>query len=138
MLCEKCRSLRFVLNPFHRHDGVPDNLSFATHICVLHETRESFLTSIAQACHFCCLIQAQLGNREYPSPECDVLGAYVALRAEDNGLMVSKWRPSLILSIMSRLGNGSLEEIREEVTGWDAPTFIASHTLTCQLDRSVR
>ncbi|KAK4452619.1 heterokaryon incompatibility protein-domain-containing protein [Podospora aff. communis PSN243] len=116
MLCEKCRSLRFVLNPFHQNYEVPDNLSFATHICVLHETRESFLTSIAQACHLCCLIQGQLGNREYPSPECGVLGAFVALAAVDNDTMSWKSRPSLVLSIMSRLGNGSLEEITEEVT----------------------
>ncbi|KAK0616459.1 heterokaryon incompatibility protein-domain-containing protein [Immersiella caudata] len=116
MLCGKCRSLRFLPTSWNQRES-SRNLSFTTHICVLHESRESFFASIAEACHLCCLIQAQLGTREYASPECDVLGAFVALLAEDaSGFMASKWRPSLHISIASRLGNGSLGEVPEEVT----------------------
>jgi len=125
MLCSRCQTLRFEANPFCDRDDL-DLLCYFPLLCILHETRGSFLDSTAKACHLCCLIRAQLGTLEFPSPECDVIGAFVALltdhpfsdfRQRRAGAGLGRRGVPLTVSIISRLGNGSLVEVPTDMPG---------------------
>ncbi|KAK3349101.1 heterokaryon incompatibility protein-domain-containing protein [Lasiosphaeria hispida] len=111
MLCERCRLIQF-----RACESLNTNPDFANKlVCVLHETRQSFLTSILGGCHFCCLVRAQVpGRTEIKSVACDELGADVILAIYHQSLASTRARGVQVL-ILSRYGNAKLEEIETQI-----------------------
>jgi len=116
MLCVKCQSLHFQPHP------AESDASFF--IYVLHESKESFFSSVNQKCHLCCLVRGQLGKVEIPRPECDKLNAFVVLRIRDGDTILRSmtdgdWSEGMTLpiEILSKLGVSSLSGLVQQIPG---------------------
>lgn len=109
--CDQCRTLTF-RKPDADIGLVGTSGDGGRLVCILHRTKESWLRSIADGCHFCTLVKGQVYTYEVPSRVCDVLEAYVLLVVAVFGR--PREAPKLTtrtVHIISRLGNASLTEI---------------------------
>jgi len=109
--CDQCRTLSFK-KPDVDIGSVGPLGDGGKLVHILHRTKESWLRSLADGCHFCALVKGQVYTSELPNRVCDVLEAYVVLVVSvfPRPLEATKVTTGKV-HIISRLGNASLTEI---------------------------
>ncbi|KAL6401429.1 hypothetical protein AUP68_15299 [Ilyonectria robusta] len=106
MLCSECTNIDFRLEI----PKYPDTL-----FCVLHQTRQSFETSLATRCHLCLLVRGNLNDVESHNDVCEVLKAHIVLsvywkrRATRHAFSLGQNISSV--TVISRRGTSALDLI---------------------------
>lgn len=119
MLCSECTKIDFRLEI----PKYPDTLFY-----VLHQTRQSFETSLATRCRLCLLVRGNLNDVESHNDVCKVLKAHIVLsvywkrcaarHASSLGQNVSS------VTVISRQGISALDLV-EAIPGADLATLLS-------------